>query len=210
MGRPARFPSDPGRIFLPYDFSGRRKQQKPACLLGVQSFEATAQICAGPDHLHPVLHLQGEGPVMNGIVTLRFAMDTWAITFQSLIIGPLSPSAATPAKRIGASLEHSLDGYPSAAHLGASKMGELGVYRVYVKFNFPPEPEHARELLRRACEDAGALHYSISDNLNYQEAVKFPYELDESVLDIGLAHSSQSRTDRHCCDRRTRLLLEIH
>lgn len=69
---------------------------------------------------------------MNGIVTLRFAMDTWAITFQSLIIGPLSPSAATLVKRIGASLEHLLDGYPSAAQIRASKMGELGVYRVYV------------------------------------------------------------------------------
>ena len=123
---------------------------------------------------------------MNGIVPLRFAMDTWAITFQTLIIGPLSPSPATLAKRIGASLEHSLDGYPSAAQLGASKMGELGIYRIYVKFAFPPEPEHARELLRKACQDAGALYFSISDSLNYQESVKLPYELDESMLDIGL------------------------
>ena len=123
---------------------------------------------------------------MNAIVPLRFAMDTWAITFQSLIIGPLSPSPATLAKRIGASLEHSLDGYPSAAQRGANKMGELGVYRIYRKFSFPPKPEHAREVLRRACEDARALHYNISDCLNYQEPVKLPYELDESMLDIGL------------------------
>ena len=123
---------------------------------------------------------------MNGIVPLRFAMDTWAITFQTLIIGPLSPSLATLAKRIRASLEHSSDGYPSAAQLGANKMGELGIYRIYVKFSFLPVPEHAREVLRKACDDAGALFFSISDSLNYQESVKLPYELDESMLDIGL------------------------
>ena len=87
---------------------------------------------------------------MNGIEPLRFATESWAIIFQTLIIGPSSPSPATLAMRIRASLEHSLDGYPSAAQVGAGQMGELGVYRIYMKFTFPFEPEHARELLRRA------------------------------------------------------------
>ena len=83
-------------------------------------------------------------------------------------------------------MEASLDDYPSGAQLGASKMGSLGIYRIYVKFGFPPEPQHARELLRAACQDADALYFNISDCLNYQESVKLPYELDESMLDIGL------------------------
>ena len=88
--------------------------------------------------------------------------------------------------KIGASLELSLEDYPSTSQLAASKMNELVVYRIYVKFGFPLEPQHARELLKSACQEAGALCFSISDSLNYQESVKLPYELNESMLDIGL------------------------
>ena len=83
---------------------------------------------------------------MTGTVPLRFAMETWAVSYQTLIIDPLSISPATLLKRIGASLEDSLEGYQSAAQLGASKMGELGVYRFYMQFGFPPAPEHARQM----------------------------------------------------------------
>ena len=58
---------------------------------------------------------------MNGIVLLWFAKDTWAIAFQTLIIGPLSMTLAVLVKRIGQSLEHMFEGYASAATLGAAR-----------------------------------------------------------------------------------------
>ena len=61
-------------------------------------------------------------------------------------------------------------------------------------FSFPVEAEHASKLVKQACEDAGALHYSISDSLKHQVMpVKIPYKLDESMLDLDRlgAHPAQ-------------------
>ena len=64
-------------------------------------------------------------------------------------------------------------------------MGQLGVFRLYIKFDFPPDPHVARKVLARICVENNALHYTISDPLNYDEPVKLPYEQDEA--DIFLA-----------------------
>ena len=66
-------------------------------------------------------------------------------------------------------------------------MGQLGVFRLYVKFDFPPDPRVATKVLSKICIDNNAIHYDISDPLNYEEPVRLPYEQDEAGLDICLA-----------------------
>ena len=113
-------------------------------------------------------------------------MEVWAFQHQSLLIGPLSPLPASLAKKMSSSLTTSLDGYPSVAQVAVSKHYDLGVYKGYVKFSFPPNPQDARKLIEGACRDCDALYYTINDPFNYCEVIKFPCELDESLLDIGL------------------------
>lgn len=72
-------------------------------------------------------------------------------------------------------------------------MGDLGVFRIYVKFDFPPEPSIARKILARICLENNALYYSISDPLNCEEPVKLPHEQSESGLDLALARINDNQ-----------------
>ena len=87
---------------------------------------------------------------MSGTIQIRFAMEVWSITFQSLLIGPT-------------------------------------VFKLYIKFDFPPDPTVARKVLARICIENNALHYTVSVPLNFEEPVKLPYEQSEAGLDICLA-----------------------
>ena len=50
-------------------------------------------------------------------------------------------------------------------------MGQLGVFRLHVKFDFPPDPHVAKKILARIYVENNALHYTIRDPLNYEEPV---------------------------------------
>ena len=73
-------------------------------------------------------------------------------------------------------------------------MTDLGLYRLYVKFDYPPEPLIARKMLARICEENNALHFTVSDPLNYEQLVKLPFEVDESELDIYLARIRENQS----------------
>lgn len=124
---------------------------------------------------------------MREIIRLRFAMEVWSVTFQNLLIGPQSPSPYLLAKQAAQDCRLLLEDFASVHQVACSKMGQLGVFRPYVKFDFPPDPHVARKVLTRICVENNALHYTISDPLNYEEPVKMPYEQDEAGLDIFLA-----------------------
>lgn len=72
-------------------------------------------------------------------------------------------------------------------------MGDLGLFRVYIKFDFPPKPLIARKVLSRICVENNALYYTISDPLNFEEPVKLPYEQSESGLDLSLARIKRNQ-----------------
>ena len=82
-------------------------------------------------------------------------------------------------------------------------MGQLGVFRLYIKFDFPPDPHVAR-----ICVENNAIHYTISDPLNYAEPVKLPYEQDEAGLDICLARIKEN-TPKIIADVATGLDLHV-
>ena len=129
---------------------------------------------------------------MRGIIRLRFAMEVWSVTFQSLLIGPQSPSPYLLAKQIAQDCRLLLEDFASVHQVACSKMGQLGVFRLYIKFDFPPDPHVARKVLARICVENNAIHYTISDPLNYAEPVKLPYEQDEAGLDICLARIKEN------------------
>ena len=104
---------------------------------------------------------------MREIIRLRFAMEVWSVTFQNLLIGPQSPSPYLLAKQAAQDCRLLLDDFASVHQVACSKMGQLGVFRPYVKFDFPPDPHVARKVLARICVENNALHYTISDPLNY-------------------------------------------
>ena len=123
---------------------------------------------------------------MRGIIRLRFAMEVWSVTFQSLLIGPHSPSPYLLAKRIAQDCRLLFDNLASVHKVACSKMGQLGVFRLYIKFDSPSDPHVASKVLARICVENNAIHYTISDPLNYEEPVNLPYEQDEEGLDICL------------------------
>ena len=95
--------------------------------------------------------------------------------------------AFSPAKQIAQDCRLLFDNLASVHQVACSKMGQLGVFKLYIKFDFPPDPHVARKMLSRICVENNALYYDISDSLNYEEPVKLPYEQDEAGLDICLA-----------------------
>ena len=124
---------------------------------------------------------------MRETIRLRFAMEVWSVTFQSLLIGPQSHSPYLLAKMIAQDCWLLFDNLASVRSVACGKMGQLGVFRLYVKFDFPLDPHVVRKVLSRICIENNALHYDISDPLNYEEPVKLLYQQDEAGLDICLA-----------------------
>ena len=114
-------------------------------------------------------------------------MEVWSITFQSLLIGPRSPSPYLLAKQVAQDCRLLLEDLSSVHQVACIKMGHLGVFKLYIKFDFPPDPTVARKVLSRICIENNALHYTVSDPLNFEEPVKLPYEQSEAGLDICLA-----------------------
>lgn len=114
-------------------------------------------------------------------IPLRFAMEIWSVTFQSLLIGPQSPSPYLLARKIAQDCQLLFGSLASVHQVACSRLGDLGLFRLYVNFDFPPDPIVARKVLSQICVDNDALHYTISDPLNFQEPVKLPYEQSETV-----------------------------
>ena len=65
-------------------------------------------------------------------------------------------------------------------------VNDRGLFNLYVKFDFAPEPLLAIKVLSRACIELNGLHFQVFDPLNYMAFVKLPFEMNESQLDNGL------------------------
>lgn len=73
-------------------------------------------------------------------IPLRFAMEVWSVTFQSLLIGAQSPSPLVLAKTISRDCRLLFESLASVHQVACSRMGDLGLFRLYIKFDFPAEP----------------------------------------------------------------------
>lgn len=120
-------------------------------------------------------------------------MEIWSVTFQSLAIGAQSPSPFLLAKGISQDCRLLFERLASVRQVACSRMGDLGVFRDYIKFDFPPEPSIARKILSRICISNDVVYYTISDPFNYQEPIKMLYQQSESGLDVALDRIKQNQ-----------------
>ena len=76
---------------------------------------------------------------MPGTIPLRFALEVWSVTFQSLLIGAQSPSPYLLAKMISQDCRLLFEHLGSVHQVACSRMGDLGLFGLYIKFDFPPD-----------------------------------------------------------------------
>ena len=120
-------------------------------------------------------------------------MEIWSVTFQSSVIGAQSPLPYLLAKGNSQDCRLLFERLASVQQIACSRMNDFGVFRVYIKFDFPPEPSVARKVLSKICVENNAVHYTISDPLNYQEPVLMPYQQSQSGLDVALDRIKQNQ-----------------
>ena len=130
---------------------------------------------------------------MSETIHLRFAIKTWAITFVSSQTAGLNHSPFTLAKQIGQDCRLLFADSALVRQVACSKYAQIGVFRLYARFDFPGEPALVRKILNKICVANNALHYNVYDPLNYQEPVNLPFELDESTLDVALTRIRENQ-----------------
>ena len=117
-------------------------------------------------------------------INLRFAMDTWGVTYQAMVPG--MTTSFLLAKEFASSLRLMFEDLASVHQVACCSVNDRGLYNLYVKFDFAPEPLLATKVLSRACIELNGLHFQVYDPLNYMAYVKLPFEMNESQLDNGL------------------------
>jgi len=107
-------------------------------------------------------------------ITLRFAMDTWGITYQAMVPG-LTTSYLL-AKEMANSLRLLFEGLASVHQVACCSAKDRGMFYLYVKFDWAPDPMVAIKVLSRVCLELNGLHFEIHDPLNFQQYIKLPFE----------------------------------
>jgi len=115
---------------------------------------------------------------------LRFAMDTWGVTYQAMVPG-LTTSYLL-AEEFANSLRLMFEDLASVHQVGCCSANDRGLFFLYVKFDFAPEPLLATKVLSRACLKLNGMHFEVQDPLNYMAYVKLSFEMHENDLDNGL------------------------
>ena len=117
---------------------------------------------------------------------MRFAMDTWGIMFQTMVPG--GTTSYFLAKQVGNLLRSKLM-EPNLAvvnQVACSAANDRGLFNLYVKFDWAPDPYVAVKILSIVCLELNGLHFEIWDPLNYMAYVKLPFEIKEADLDHAL------------------------
>jgi len=119
-------------------------------------------------------------------ISVRFAMDTWGIMFQTMVPG--GTTSYFLAKQVGNLLRSKLMD-PNLAvvnQVACSAANDRGLFNLYVKFDWAPNPYVAVKFLSICCLELNGLHFEVYDPLNYMAYVKLPFEIKEADLDNAL------------------------
>ncbi len=76
--------------------------------------------------------------------------------------------------------------HAAVKQIACSAANDRGLFNLYVKFDWAPEPLIAIKLLSIACLELNGLHFEVYDPLNYMAYVKLPFEQKEADLDNAL------------------------
>ncbi len=117
-------------------------------------------------------------------IGLRFAMDTWRITYQDMV----PATSCLLAKEMANLLTSLFDGLASIHQVACCSVNGKGLFNLYVKFDWAPEPSLATKILSRACIELNGLHFEVYDPLNFLSYVKLPYDMnaDDVYVDYAL------------------------
>ncbi len=70
--------------------------------------------------------------------------------------------------------------------MACSSANDRGLFNLYVRFDWAPDPMIATKFLSMACLELNGLHFEVYDPLNYMAYVRLPFELKEADLDNAL------------------------
>ena len=70
--------------------------------------------------------------------------------------------------------------------VACSAANDHGLFNLYVRFDWAPDPYVAIKFLSKCCLELNRLHFEVFDPLNYQSYVKLPFEIKEADLDNAL------------------------
>lgn len=77
-------------------------------------------------------------------IDIRYAMNTWGVTFQSMVPG--RTTSYLVAKEMANLLKLSLEGLASIHQLACSSVNDRGLFNLYVRFDWAPDPYVAQKL----------------------------------------------------------------
>jgi hypothetical protein len=119
-------------------------------------------------------------------ISTRFAMDTYGIMFQTMVPG--GTTSYLLAKQIGNLLTATLMEQNLAVvnQVAGSSANDHGLFNLYIKFDWAPDPYVALKFLSKCCLELNGLHFEVFDPLNYHAYVKLPFEIKEADLDNAL------------------------
>ncbi len=121
---------------------------------------------------------------MSSSISVRFAMDTWGIMFQAMVPG--QTTSYLLAKEMANLLRLSLENLAVVKQVACSSANDRGLFNLYVRFDWAPDPMIATKFLSMACLELNGLHFEVYDPLNYMAYVRLPFELKEADLDNAL------------------------
>jgi hypothetical protein len=70
--------------------------------------------------------------------------------------------------------------------IACSSVNDRGMFNLYIKFDYAPDPYLAMNQISRACLELNSLHFQVHDPLNYMAYVPLPFEQKEADLDNAL------------------------
>lgn len=79
-------------------------------------------------------------------------MGTWGLTYQAMVPGQTTSSCYLLAKEFANSLRLMFKDLASVHQVACCSVNDRGLFNLYVKFDFAPEPLLATKVLRRALE----------------------------------------------------------
>ena len=119
-------------------------------------------------------------------INIRFAMDTWGITIQTMVPG--STTSYLLAKEMGVLLRSTLMEQQLAVvkQVAFSAVNDRGLFNLYVSFDWAPDPYVATKFLSKCCLELNMLHFEVYDPLNFMAYVKLPFDVTIDELDNAL------------------------
>ncbi len=109
-------------------------------------------------------------------INTRFAMDTWGVTFQEMVMG--STTTYLLAKQMANLLKLYLKDSAVIRQIGCCSVNDRGMFNFYIKFDYAPDAYVAQKQISRACLELNGLHFQVhSRDTHSQHSIEtFSYQ----------------------------------